>query len=92
MIARFFVLHLDRRDHRPVADVEYEIQVLNEGGQAAFSIYLDSTGEILIAERNDPTAAFEPPIVPQAVIEAARSQPRGKGDYVDNEGNPVMPF
>jgi len=89
MNKRFFVLHLEKRDYRPVPLAEYEIQTLTEDGQAASSTYLNSAGRTLVTGKKE---AVDVPGVPQPVVEAARRQPPGKGDFVDEEGRSMAPF
>lgn len=78
----FFVSHLEERD-RTSFEMRYEVQLLNSKGQAVACGYLDDhTASLEIQGRS----------IPQPVIEAARRQPIGNGDYVDETGNSVSPF
>ena len=79
----FFVLHLSDRHRRPDPAVRYEIQLLNRRGESIAEAYLtDSASEAFVSGV----------AVPSAVIAAARRQPLGQGDYIDEEGNSVKPF
>ncbi len=78
----YFVLHLEERD-RPSSGMQYQIQLLNAEGQAVACGYADDT--------TDSLQILGQPI-PALVIEAARRQPIGKGDYVDEAGNSIPPF
>ena len=91
MSERFFVLHLDERDHHPTAEARYEIQILDTEGRAEYSVYVDSGGRWLTLEENESPPASSPR-VPAAVLEAAMRQPKGQGDYVDVMGKSVPPF
>ena len=79
---RFFVLHRREAD-RPSKSMAYEIQVLNNDGQAIALGHVDATSDDLRIDGRQ---------VPRAVIEAARRQPLGQGDYVDALGQSVAPF
>ena len=80
---RYFVLHLNDRD-RPGADsqLSFQIQLLDDLGRSVEEGYvgLEET-ELRIADR----------AVPRAVLDAARRQPLGQGDYVDANGESVSP-
>jgi hypothetical protein len=78
----FFVSHLQERD-RPSTGMTYEIQLLNAQGQAVARGYADDLADNLQIQGRS---------IPLAVIEAARKQPIGKGDYVDEAGSSVSPF
>ncbi len=75
----FFVSNLEERN-RPSTGMRYEIQVLNSAGQAVGCGYVDDQSN---------TLEIDGQAIPRAVIEAAREQPVGKGDYVDELGNSV---
>jgi hypothetical protein len=63
--------------------MSFEIQMLNSTGQALGSGYVDDkTANLQIHGRG----------IPLPVIEAARRQPTGKGDYVDESGKSVPHF
>lgn len=79
---RFFVFHL--ADDRPEkgATAKYEIQIVNEHGQALFWGFVgDDEMHLRISD-------YE---ISLAVLEAARRQPIGKGEFVDKNGQPVHP-
>src|SRR5262249_28602484 len=79
---RFFVLHL-KESRRPEADLPFQIQILNHAGQGIAFGYADekTTSLEINGER-----------IPLAVIEAARRQKVGNGDYVDESGASIPPF
>jgi len=79
---RFFVLHLANEWPEKSAEVKYEIQIVNESGQAVSWGYAgDHETEIVINGCR----------IPRAVLEAARRQLMGKGDYVDDTGCSISP-
>ena len=83
----FFVMHLSERDlserGRPTRGGQFEIQLLDAKGRAKATGYIGSEETMLEVEGNS---------VPIAVIEAARRQPVGQGDYVDEQGHSIQPF
>lgn len=86
-MARYFVIHLTERDlidrGQLSSDKPFEIQVLDTEGRAVVSGYVGR-------EETRFEVAGRP--IPKAVIESARNQPLGQGDYVDEHGNSVQPF
>lgn len=81
-LQRFFVLHLADGWPEKSDDVKYEIQIVNESGQAVSWGYAnDQETEIVINGCR----------IPSAVLEAARRQLMGKGDYVDENGCSISP-
>lgn len=81
--ARYFVLHLDGRDYRPFPEAEYEVQLLNADGEVERSAYLKA---------EDTRVEIDGEPVPESVVDAAKRQPAGSGDYVDKDGNSVPAF
>ncbi len=86
-MARYFVMHLSERalgerDRAP-SDGPFEIQLLDAQGRTKVCGY---------AGRDETTLEVEGNTVPLAVIEAARQQPVGQGDYVDEHGRSIQPF
>lgn len=79
---RFFVLHLEERD-RPSPQYRYEVQLLGADGRAVGWQYVDDASTALEIGGTR---------IPLPVIEAARRQLIGRGDFVNEEGNPVPPF
>ena len=79
---RFFVVHLNERD-RPAPDQRFEVQVLDPHGRTVCCGYFGDVEEDLEVEGRT---------IPRPVIEAARRQPLGRGDYVDESGYSVPPF
>jgi hypothetical protein len=79
----FFVQHLSERSYRPHQGAKYEVQLLDGAGQSRAEGYfgVDDTQLIVNGE-----------VVPLAVLEAARRQLRGQGDYVNEDGHTVAPF
>ena len=79
---KFYVLHLRIGDPRRQGGYEYEIQVVDSSGLATeFGLLRDTERELTIDDK----------VVPLGVIEAARRQPLGKGDFVDCYGAQVLP-
>jgi hypothetical protein len=80
----YFVLHLGPSDEPwPEPGKAYEIQILDRRGRAETIVHVDEReGEV---ERDGYR-------IPQAVIEAARRQLPGSGDYVNRNGETVQPF
>jgi len=78
----FFVSNLEK-SNRPSTGMRYEIQVLNDAGEAVGCGYVDDQSD---------TLEIDGQAIPRAVIEAAREQHVGKGDYVDELGNSVPPY
>jgi hypothetical protein len=81
-VAKYFVVHLSERD-RPAAREVFEIQLLDLEGRATACGYIGS---------GDTDLAIEGRLIPAAVLQAARRQPLGQGDYVDDDGNSIPPF
>jgi hypothetical protein len=79
---RFFVVHLAASD-RPSPDKELEIQLLDTNGRAA------STG---YAYLNQEEFELDGKIVPKDVLDAARRQKVGQGEYVDAKGESITAF
>ncbi len=78
----FFVSHLEENDC-PSHGMRYEVQLLNSDGQALACGYLhDSATRLELSGQS----------IPLPVIEAARKQLIGKGEYVDEAGSSVSPF
>jgi hypothetical protein len=80
---RYFVLHLEDRDFKPSPNVKYEIQILDSKGRAKVSGYV-------VENQNE--LEVDGKIIPMAVIEAAKRQPKGKGDYVNEFGESIPPW
>jgi hypothetical protein len=79
---RYFVLHL-AESQRPAPDLAFQIQQLDKLGATIESVFIsESQVEAEIAGVK----------VPRTVLDAARRQPMGQGDYVDECGRPVRPF
>lgn len=79
---RFFVCHLDIEE-RPAPELSYEIQLLDTQGRAVKWAYVSQ--EMVSLTLDELT-------VPYAVVEAARRQKPGQGDYVDINGRSISPF
>ena len=87
MKQRYFVLHLSASEmgtnDYPEIDKPYSIQILdNEGKGIESGVVGESDGTLIIGRH----------VVPKAVIDAARRQPLGKGDYIDENGRRIVPF
>lgn len=80
---RYFVLHLGANDPDRDADRVFEIQILDSKGRAAHVGIVGHAEQKLIIDGK---------VIPLDVLEAARRQEEGKGDYVDAEGNSINPF
>jgi hypothetical protein len=78
----YFVVHLMEND-RPSRGQPFEIQVLDSEGRAIACGYVGT---------DDTSLDIEGQVVPAAVLEAARRQVIGQGDYVNERGNSIMPF
>lgn len=86
IMKRYFVMQLTDRDlkdrGRPIGEKRFEIQVLDGEGRATACGYVGIEDVALDVGGRE---------IPRAVIEAARSQPLGQGNYVDEHGRSV-PF
>lgn len=81
-IERYFVTYLRDNECKDI-NKPFEIQILDEIGQCIAVSYLSSEQEELIIEGKQ---------IPNAVIQAAKKQPIGKGDYVNECGKSIFPF
>ena len=80
---RYFVLHLSERDYRPTPAAQYAIQLSDpEGGPGSAGYIGDAETELVVDGH----------VVPAAVLDAARRQACGQGDYVDESGETIPPF
>lgn len=84
---KFFVMQLSERGlaerGRRSNEQPFEIQLLDAKDRAKACGYVGA---------DDKTLDIEGYSVPMAVIEAARRQTPGQGDYVDDHGNSIQPF
>lgn len=80
---RYFVLHLAKPRSGQTSGKPFEIQVLDSRGRGRLLGYAGYTEETLEVGGHS---------IPKAVLEAARRQPKGQGDYVDSEGNSIPWF
>ena len=80
---RYFVLHLEVGEERPSPELAYEIQILDSRGRARKCGHVGASETKLDLDGDE---------VPLAVIEAARRQLYGKGDYVNAIGESIPPF
>ena len=71
------------RDSEYGAGRLFEIQILDSHGRAKFVVYCGESEQELDIQGH---------IVPGAVLNAARRQPEGKGDYVNEKGESIRPF
>jgi hypothetical protein len=77
---RFFILHLSRDWERAKPSRKFEIQLVNESGQAIlWGHFGDDELSLVIGDF----------VVPSAVVQAARRLPEGVGEYVDEFGKPI---
>jgi len=81
-VTTYFVVHLNERD-RPADNRQFEIQLLDRQGRATACGYVGP---------RDARLQIAGHTVPTAVLEAARRQPLGHGDYVNEKGDSVVPF
>lgn len=86
-MATYFVMHLTDRDlsdrGRPVNEKRFEIQMLDAQGRAEACGYVGP---------EDASLRIYNCVIPFAVIDAARRQAPGQGDYVGDDGNSVPAF
>ena len=86
-MARFFVMHLSDRDlaerGRTSREQPFEIQLLDAEDRAK------AVGHVGVDEQLLDIDGY---CVPFPVIEAARRQATGQGDYVDENGNSIRLF
>jgi hypothetical protein len=80
---RFFVMHLPEDEPARKDGYVYGVQILNAKGEGELEGYLKPGQSYL------EIAGY---IVPEPVIEAARRQRNGQGDYVDEQGRRLSPF
>jgi hypothetical protein len=80
---RFFVSALSPADPEKLEGFLYEIQILDSHGRGEQAGYL---------REGDDHLEIEGYVIPRAVIDAARRQREGQGDYVDSEGRTIQPF
>ncbi len=78
----FYVLHLKSRDKRRLEGKIFQIQVIDENGLAISFGYISEEDNKLI---------IDDCLVPAKVIEAAKRQNIGCGDFVDMNGEQVLP-
>lgn len=80
---KYFVLHLEVGEERPTPELAYEVQILDSEGRARVCGHVGESETELVVEGEE---------VPLPVVEAARRQPYGKGDYVNANGESIPPF
>jgi hypothetical protein len=80
---KYFVMQLADDAPERSLGYQFEIQILDRKGRAQSVGYVGSSETELIVEGY---------VVPLAVIDAARRQPKGQGDYVNKEGKSVHPI
>lgn len=80
---RYFVSRFGESDREYVEGYRYEIQFLDEKGQA---------GAVLMLEETDHPIEVSGFDLPPAVVAAVHRQPKGSGDYVDSKGRSVSPY
>jgi hypothetical protein len=79
----YFVMRLADDEPELSLGYEFEVQILDAKGRARAIGHIGSSEAELIIEGH---------AVPFAVIEAARRQPKGAGDYVNKHGQSVHPI
>ena len=62
---------------------QLEVQLLREDGRAKAISYVDTDAESVVVEGRD---------YPSSILAKALSIPEGKGIYVDESGDEVLPF
>ena len=80
---RFFVLQLSPRNKEYGSGYRFEVQLLDEAGRAGAVLYFREFHQDFREQEY---------CVPACVIAAARRQPEGKGDYVDEAGRSCRSF
>ena len=82
-VNRYFVVSFSDNDPEKAEGILYEIQILDSQGKGKHAGYIRVGEECLEIEGH---------VVPRAVIDAARRQSAGQGEYVDSEGNAIPAF
>ena len=80
---RYFVLSLDESDPSYLEGFRYEVQLLNDDGEGAAVVLLTEE------DTNISVPGYD---LPSRVVDAARRQEKGSGDYVNTVGESVRPF
>ena len=80
---RYFVLRLNADHPKYSASHMFQVQVLDSRGRSAFVGHVGETETDLRIGNI---------VIPQAVLEAARRQLAGQGDYVNELGQSIPPF
>ena len=80
---RYFVLRLHERDYRPTPEACFVVQLPSPEGGPGATGYLRADQTELVVDGE---------AIPTAVLNAARRQPYGKGDYVNEKGESIPPF
>ena len=94
----YFIRQLDAQSYKPLSEAVYEIQILNEDGQAERCAYLGGeSAEILcvvsLVTPPGPTRIDKSSVsIPMPVIEAARQRKVGFGERVNEKGEILPPF
>ncbi len=90
---RYFVVRLVGDPGWRPAGAAYEVQVLDSHGRGAVVVHYASDGGVVGASaangRQMDAASVR---IPEAVLDAARRQIPGEGDYVGEDGRSVPPF
>lgn len=79
---RFFVLHLKKEDCKD-PNKQFEIQVLDDDGRAISFTHISYEQTTLVIDGD---------LIPVPVIDAAKRQKEGEGNYVNEAGEQVTPF
>jgi hypothetical protein len=79
----YFVVRLAPENPQYNVRRTIEIQMLDPAGRARYVGY---------AGDHETELQIEGYSIPQAVLEAARRQPPGQGDYVNDSGQSISPF
>jgi hypothetical protein len=79
----YFVIYLSEPFSGAPPDKPYQVQLLNDMGQA---IWLGHAG------KDEHALIIDDVSIPYPVIDAARRQIKGQGDYVNEFGESIPPF
>lgn len=90
---RYFVRQLDGRSYRPSPDSEYEVQILNADGEGEICAYVSGkSNEVLyLVHASKGRLSVKDHGIPLPVIEAAKQRRAGDGQYINGDGQIVVP-
>jgi len=80
---KYFVSSLSTEDYKPFPGAKFEVQLQSPAGGPGVSGYFgDDEVQLVVGGES----------IPLAVLQAARRQPFGQGDYVNEKGETVPAF